>query len=387
MRIGRIVTSTILLAAIILCSFSAAQAERLVLPSQLVKIEEEAFYGNSSIEEVIIPEKATEIGDRAFANCSMLGSVTIPPNIRTIGENIFEGCAADLLVRTTPNSEALHYARAFQFDYHANTHYRALLIGQSYPDREDLSLEGSCNDVVALTHCLERFTDTKYDTMVRLNLTADEILCAIDESFGNASSEDVSLFYFSGHGFYSQNATEKGALLGADGTDYVTADQLRAALDDVPGRRIVIIDACYSGCFISLNRQTMKLQSTTSTGKQQYTNEDFASSFISAFSRKNRSSNLVGDHYFVITAAAADEESYEDSIQGTTMGLFTAALCNGCGYDIANSSTAELLADINMNQVLTFNEILKYTRKNLLVDGQHVQGYPSECLWFGVFRE
>lgn len=387
MRTNRNITTTILFASIIFCIFSAAQAEKLVLPSQLIEIEEEAFYGNASLTEVVIPEYATAIGNRAFANCSMLGIITIPSSVRTFGEGVFDGCAEDLLIRTIPNSDTLQFARSCQFDYQANTHYRALLIGQTYPDREDLTLEGPGNDIIALRHCLERFTDTQYDVMARMNLTADEILSAIDETFGNASDEDVSLFYYSGHGIYSQYTSEKGALLGSDGIDYVTADQLRVALDEIPGRKIIIIDACYSGGFISTNRQISSLQSMTSIEEQQYTNEDFASSFISVFSRKKRSSNLVGDSYFVITAAAANEKSYEDNIDGTTMGLFTATLCNGCGYNIGNALKTELLADLNANHVLTFNEIFKYTRKALLIDGQHVQGYPSECLWFGILRE
>ena len=82
-----VIAIIILVANVYFCSW-AAQAERLVLPSQLIEIEEEAFYGNSSIKEVIIQENAIRIGDRAFANCSMLGSVTIPLGVKTFGNDI-----------------------------------------------------------------------------------------------------------------------------------------------------------------------------------------------------------------------------------------------------------------------------------------------------------
>ena len=35
-------------------------------------IEEEAFYGDTSLEEVVLPEGIERIESRAFANCSML---------------------------------------------------------------------------------------------------------------------------------------------------------------------------------------------------------------------------------------------------------------------------------------------------------------------------
>lgn len=85
--------------------------------------------------------------------------------------------------------------------------------------------------------------------------------------------------------------------------------------------------------------------------------ESFVDSFISAFSRKKRS-NLASDGYYVLTAAAADEESYENQVGDRIMGLLTYNLVLGCGYDAYNECSATLLADGNDNGVLTLQEII-----------------------------
>lgn len=55
---------------------------------------------------------------------------------------------------------------------------------------------------------LGRMTATPYSVTVKKNIRAEEILSSISSTFGNASYNDVSLFYYSGHGANS---------LGADG--------------------------------------------------------------------------------------------------------------------------------------------------------------------------
>ncbi len=151
---------------------------------------------------------------------------------------------------------------------------------------------------------------------------------------------------------------------------------MRAALDRIPGRKIVIIDACYSGNLLTARGGT----------KSAATPEAFNASFISAFSTRTRR-GLAADSYFVLTAAAANEQSYEAEVNGQVMGLFTASLLEGCGYSFASSLAATLPADSNANRVLTLAELYRYTARNLLSDGQHVQVYPENCGWFGLLRD
>lgn len=76
---------------------------------------------------------------------------------------------------------------------------------------------------------------------------------SIAESFAGADEGDVSLFFLSTHGIYDPARPDDPArLLLSDGVseDSITASQLAAYLDRVPGTKVVILDACNSGAFI-----------------------------------------------------------------------------------------------------------------------------------------
>ena len=72
MKTLRSLLTTISIFSAMLClMFSSASATSLTLPASLQNIEEEAFFGNTSIDEVILPEGIKTIGERAFAESSI----------------------------------------------------------------------------------------------------------------------------------------------------------------------------------------------------------------------------------------------------------------------------------------------------------------------------
>ena len=73
---------------------------RLVLPENTTRIEEEAFINNKVIEEVIIPDGCLYIGSKAFAGCTGLKRVCIPKNTE-VAEDAFEGCQQVVIVRVS----------------------------------------------------------------------------------------------------------------------------------------------------------------------------------------------------------------------------------------------------------------------------------------------
>lgn len=367
-----------LMAALLLLAMglSSALADTLRLPAGVTCIEAEAFAANPALREAVLPDGLVSIGDGAFADCGSLGWITVPGSVTELGTDFISGCAEDLLLRTVAGSAACAYAQSRNVDYQAGTVYRALLVCQTYPDVESLTLTGPANDAIGMESCLSLFDGTAYAVASRSNLTDEGMLDAIADTFGAATAQDVSLFYYSGHGISSADSDRQGALLGADGVNAVTAGQLRAALDRIPGRKIVIIDACYSG----------NLLTARGAAKSAATPEAFNASFISAFSTRTRR-GLAADSYFVLTAAAANEQSYEAEVNGQVMGLFTASLLEGCGYGFSSGQSAPLAADSNGNRVLTLNELYRYTARNLLSEGQHVQAYPENCGWFGFLRD
>jgi len=63
----------------------SAYASTLILPSSLFAIEEEAFYGDTSLDKVVLPETVKEIGARAFAESS-LNEIRLPESLSKIDD-------------------------------------------------------------------------------------------------------------------------------------------------------------------------------------------------------------------------------------------------------------------------------------------------------------
>lgn len=260
-----------------------------------------------------------------------------------------------MLIITEPGSDAVSYALNNNLDFNADTQHRALVIGQTdYPG--NYKLEGPEKDIINIQNILDG-----YEITTMQNLTGREILDAIATAFVDASDEDISLFYYAGHGKPSN-----GAFIGIDMNSYVTASDLRTALDQVPGRKIVLVDACYSGTLIG--RSSAKKSET-----------DPAALFIEDFTAKRslRSSNLAAKRYFVIVPSKGSELSWEASYGG----IFTEAFVN-----------SRTNADTDNDGVITFEEAYLYTKETVTeVAGsggktQSVQAYPEDCYWFGLFR-
>ncbi len=212
--------------------------------------------------------------------------------------------------------------------------YRALLMGVTYIDDEVKFWEyflGNADpdfteipiaSVNALNSMLESMESTNYqvtnsvETLVNVNsFTKEGILQQIQTVLGNATEHDVSLFYFNGHG------NENGSLC-CEGDDSISGEELRSALDDIGGKKIVILGSCYSGANVS------------------------------AFN---------GDDYFVLTACSGTELA-----AGTEGGeLATYHIAKGSGYDVG-SGICDMFADTDGNEMISLDECFKYSHKETL---------------------
>ena len=65
----------------------------LVIPDEVTRIKDYAFYYCSGLTSVTIPNSVTSIGGSAFYYCSGLTSVTIPNSVTSIGESAFYYCS------------------------------------------------------------------------------------------------------------------------------------------------------------------------------------------------------------------------------------------------------------------------------------------------------
>ncbi len=249
--------------------------------------------------------------------------------------------------------------------------YRALLIGNTYPGTSN-ELPGCDTDASAIDTMLGTMTGSNYSVTKKENLTAAGILSAITAAYDGANANDVSLFHFSGHG------TNTGKLVGTNST-YLSPMELRNALDKVPGTKIILLDCCYSGAFIS------KSDSVSASS--------FNSAIISAFASASRSdSDLAASGYHVLTACTSEQKS--QSLTGNKShywGAFTYGVCYGSGYDEWNQVLLNSLpADSNGDGALTLGEVKQGVDEriaylNTMIDvSQSIQYYGDTAfvLWF-----
>lgn len=272
--------------------------------------------------------------------------------------------------------------------------YRALLIGNTYTG-ESNELPGCENDVDGMRTMLGRMTATPYSVTVKKNIRAEEILSSISSTFGNASYNDVSLFYYSGHGANSVGAdgnptSYHAALVGTFQT-YVSIARLKTELDKIPGKKVIIIDACHSGQFIARDGAVTQVSSSAFNSQvvNLFANDDQLSGDVNrtavvlaadgsellseeapAFIDRADDTNFAKSGYYVITACRSEEKSvstgYDSNGDGKIdryFGLFTYGLCYGNGWNLArNSAISSLNADLNKDSKVTLYEAYVYAK-------------------------
>ena len=257
------------------------------------------------------------------------------------------------------------------------TIYRALLIGNTYAGTSD-EMPGSANDVAGMRQMLSRMSATPYRITTRSELTADGMVSAIQNTFAAATPNDVSLFYFSGMGFNGLNTSYHGALVGT-GSTYLTVAHLKAVLDQIPGKKIVILDSAHSGQMIARSGG----ESTVSEGELNAFNRNV----VMAFSAETRGeTDLANSGYYVITAAHSTEDratmGYDaegDGILEKRYSIFAYSLCYGSGWNLATGSGRGMAADSDGDGVITLNEAYSYARYKAKQSnpGQTAQVYPA----------
>ncbi len=298
--------------------------------------------------------------------------------------------------------------------------YRALLIGNTYPN-EDNFLPGCDYDARSMAAMLGRMPGTPYSCSVQTNLSDSRMINAIRTTFAEADANDVSLFYFSGHGANSPETAFHGALVGTLHT-YLSLARLKEELDMIPGKKVVIIDSCHSGYMIgksageavtsaelsAFNSQVIDIFSSSPdvvvrtvdgeelTGGESVPTENGEEAFSEQPILMARGENdLANAGYYVITAAHSTEDSvsmgydyYHNGKPVGYFGLFTYGVCHGSGWNIANynentqqlyGASTSLNADRDGNGEITLYEAYVYAKAMALRSnpGQTAQIWPA----------
>lgn len=263
---------------------------------------------------------------------------------------------------------------------------RALLIGETDYESGN-TLNGCVNDINALGGTLDglryRFRTTKLS-----NTTKAQVLNAIASTFADTTDDDVSLFFYSGHGLNYIGSNEstyqkyEGALCMVNG-EYITFSDLADAFANVKGKVIFIFSSCHSGASISKSTEDEL--------------DAFNASAIAAFSALDEQSTagtrmgeLRQSRFYVITAASYAESGWEGRFDGSgyIQGALAAAVVKGIGGKYPSGSyTGSMPADSNKNSQVTLKEIYTYaynlSYKWTNVSGtnytpQHVQYYGTD---------
>ncbi len=244
--------------------------------------------------------------------------------------------------------------------------YRALLVGvgdyeNSGPDDGDLP--GPPYDVDRMidifNHCKFGTDEVEFSQIVSLkdlNATKAAIINGIASTFSGADENDISYFYFSGHGSYT-GVFEVSYILptDVDGSidSAISVDELEITLSAIPGTKVVILDSCFSGGFIGKGKEEKIISKENLTS--------FNDEIINVFSQAQTKGLLTTNQYKVLTAC----HYYQTSIGVSPLvpgdfdpfGLFTAAFCDGCGYGYADWP---LYADKDSNYKISLDEMYDY---------------------------
>ena len=254
--------------------------------------------------------------------------------------------------------------------------YRALCVGVG-----DYINYGSDGDLLAPPYDVDRIrqilqqcrfgtSNTIFSNISYLKdwqATKSNILQSISSTFSSADSNDISYFYFSGHGALVGNTSY---ICPADMTSFansaISVDELESALSTIPGTKVVFLDSCYSGGFIG------KSIDETTTSKEKL--ESFNDEVINIFSQAQSKGLLTTNQYKVLTSCHYYQECWEiQPGDGDPFGVFTMALCEGCGY------SGSYPADTNLDTRVSLQEAYLYV-KNWVFSYkiyQDVQVYPN----------
>lgn len=227
---------------------------------------------------------------------------------------------------------------------------RALLVGcDNFLSQPDTS-PSAYNNVVMMESALRSSAMDFENILSRpegLSATGD-LAALILDAFSGADDNDVSYFYLSTHGVWEEGMTAaQMTLLLSDGSreTAVSAYMLRTVFDQIPGEKVLIIDACHAGAM--LGKGVSYLLDNVFTGKE----------------------------YTVICSSGGAEESWfwSGSINGERLagaGYFSGALVR------AISPEGHFAADDNRDGEITLTEL-----KRCLLDthgASTVRTYPEQ---------
>lgn len=212
----------------------------------------------------------------------------------------------------------------------------ALLVGVSEYQPGFNSLPSAIKDIQAMEKVLEEKGEFEVTTLPNPERNAMEL--AIDQLFANRTSEDLVLFYFSGHGikdckrkFYlttSETTKDKQRIIVPPTA--VAASYLQSQMTDSRSeRQVIILDCCYSGAIA---------QGLTVKGEVEI----------------DIQAELGGKGRAILTSSSSTQESYTQ--ENSELSIYTHYLIEGLETGAA---------DFDEDGRISVDELHEYTKKKV----------------------
>ncbi len=210
--------------------------------------------------------------------------------------------------------------------------------------------------------------------------TKTNIFQKIQSAFSGTDENDISYFYFSGHGaLVNQESYLCPADFNGEINTAICVDELEAALSTIPGTKVVFIDSCHSGGFVGKDIERDAIDTDESEAYLSKFNESIINTFTDPLLPKDL---LTSNEYQVLTSSSWYQSSYElNPGHSDPFGVFTQALYEGC------SLNNNVPADTNFDHKIVLQEaylfISQWVRSMRI--SQDVQVYPLNSA-FSIFE-
>ncbi|MEG1514777.1 MAG: Ig-like domain-containing protein [Clostridia bacterium] len=272
----------------------------------------------------------------------------------------------------------LAFATGAQAAGNGETTYRALLVGVD--GYQTNALTGCVNDTGRMSATLQAANEAGafYQApVIRSNLQTDEIVALFKElDTWNVDEDDVTFFYFAGHGFMSDKGTP--AIVGKDSKMLKISD-LIAMMDGVKGTKVVVLDCRYADSLLTKTDGSLLSELAA-----------YDKAVLDVF----KGAPTAADYYVMSASTlASDAGAAMGPGSADACGLVTYFLTQGCGYDYTEQRpTDDLPADANANGAVSLSEARDYVEQKVKALGGEkpvtydVQIYPENSAYPVIAR-
>ena len=224
------------------------------------------------------------------------------------------------------------------------------------------------------------FSNQNFSKVVRFpDKTKSEIIAKMQELFKSSSESDVNYLYLTCHG------GEDGTIaIGSDKTSF-SGWELASILKQYKGKFVVMLDCCYSGTIIDVDKPNKKVASKS---EKRFDDQAFLAGF-STGDLASKNGEMLDSKFLVLCASCMGEESYSAVGVGS---LATRYWAMGTGWDPLQNRMISPMADTNTNGKITLEELYQYSYPLVLEDPsqiheeQHVSVYPKNSQ-FVLFKK